>query len=78
VCSSDLPALTAMPRIYEFLAQFRGDMAAEALATEIEADLRGAKATLEVRRAEVPLEAGAIRDALLAAAANRPDFTGLR
>ena len=63
------PALTEMPRIYEFLAHFPCESAAAPLAERIEADLRGTEATLEIRRVDVPIDAAAILTALLSAAA---------
>ena len=63
------PALTEMPRIYEFLAHFPCETAAAPLAEQIEADLRETGATLEIRRADVPIDAAAILTALLTAAA---------
>jgi hypothetical protein len=64
------PALTEMPRIYEFLAHFLCETAAAPLAEQIEAALRETGATLEIRRADVPIDAAAILTALLTAAAN--------
>lgn len=72
------PALTWMPRIYEFLAHFRSESGAAMVANHLEADLQGTVATLEIRRAEVPVESSAIREALLAARARWPDLTGGR
>lgn len=66
------PALTCMPRIYEFLAQFRSEKGASVVADHLEADLQGTVATLEIRRAEVPLESSAILEALLMARASSP------
>ena len=63
------PALTEMPRIYEFLAHFPCESAAAPLAERIEADLRETGATLEIRRVDVPIDAAAILTALLSAAA---------
>jgi plasmid stabilization system protein ParE len=63
------PALTDMPRIYEFLAHFQSARAAAMLAQRLEVDLEGTAATLEIRRLEVPLESEAIRRALVEAAA---------
>ena len=63
------PALTEMPRIYEFLAHFPCESAAAPLAEEIEAGLRGIEARLEIRRLDVPIDAAAILTALLTAAA---------
>jgi hypothetical protein len=63
------PALTEMPRIYEFLAHFQCESAAVPLAEQIEADLRETGATLEIRRVDVPIDAAAILTALLTAAA---------
>jgi hypothetical protein len=65
------PALTEMPRIYEFLAHFQSARAAAILAQRLEADLEGTTATLEIRRVEVPLESEAIRRALLEAVAEK-------
>jgi hypothetical protein len=61
------PALTEMPRIYEFLAHFPCESAAAPLAEELEAGLRETGATLEIRRADVPIDAPAILTALLTA-----------
>jgi hypothetical protein len=66
------PALTEMPRIYEFLAHFPSKRAAAALAARLEADLAGLEATLEIRRQDVPLDGTAILEALLSAAAGGP------
>jgi hypothetical protein len=63
------PALTEMPRIYEFLAHFPCESAAAPLAEQLEAGLRETGATLEIRRADVPIDAAAILTALLTAAA---------
>jgi len=63
------PALTEMPRIYEFLAHFQSDRAAAILAQRLEADLEETAATLEIRRVEVAPESEAIRRALLEAVA---------
>jgi hypothetical protein len=65
------PALTEMPRIYEFLAHFQSSRAAAILAQRLEADLEGTAATLEIRRVEVPRESEAIRRALLEAVAEK-------
>jgi len=65
------PALTEMPRIYEFLAHFQSARAAAILAQRLEADLEGTTATLEIRRVEVPLESEVIRRALLEAVAEK-------
>jgi hypothetical protein len=65
------PALTEMPRIYEFLAHFQSSRAAAILAQRLEADLEGTAATLEIRRVEVPLESEAIRQALMEAVAEK-------
>ena len=65
------PALTEMPRIYEFLAHFQSGRAAAILAHCLQADLEGTTATLEIRRVEVPLESEAIRRALLEAVAEK-------
>jgi hypothetical protein len=65
------PALTEMPRIYEFLAHFQSSRAAAVLAQRLEADLEGTTATLEVRRVEVALESEAIRRALVEAVAEK-------
>lgn len=72
------PALTEMPRIYEFLAQFRSENGAAILATYLEADLQGTSTTLEIRRADVPLESDAIRQALVTAAAAGPEMDSRR
>jgi hypothetical protein len=72
------PVLAEMPKVYEFLAQFRSTYAAALLASRIAADLEGTGAILEIRRVEVPIEVAAIRDALVEAAANRPDFDDAR
>jgi hypothetical protein len=72
------PALTEMPRIYEFLAHFPSSSAAAGLAARLEADLGGTGATLEIRRVEVKVESAAILTALLAAAAGGPELTGRR
>lgn len=60
------PALVELPRVYEFLAQFRSVSAAGILARQLEADLRDTDAVLEVRGEEIPIEGTAIREALLA------------
>jgi hypothetical protein len=65
------PALTEMPRIYEFLAHFQSGRAAAILAQRLEADLEETTATLEIRRVEVALESEAIRRALLEAVAEK-------
>jgi len=65
------PALTEMPRIYEFLAHFQSSRAAAILAQRLEADLEGTAATLEIRRVEVALESEAIRQALMEAVAEK-------
>ena len=65
------PALTEMPRIYEFLAHFQSARAAAVLAQRLEADLEGTTATLEVRRVEVALESEAICRALMEAVAEK-------
>lgn len=65
------PALTEMPRIYEFLAHFQSGRAAAILAQRLQADLEETTATLEIRRVEVPLESEAIRRALLEAVAEK-------
>ncbi|HEU0094077.1 MAG TPA: hypothetical protein VFS78_18345, partial [Vicinamibacteria bacterium] len=65
------PALTEMPRIYEFLAHFQSARAASILAQRLEADLEETTATLEIRRVEVALESEAIRRALLEAVAEK-------
>ena len=65
------PALTEMPRIYEFLAHFQSSRAAAVLAQRLEADLEGTTATLEVRRVEVALESEAICRALMEAVAEK-------
>jgi len=65
------PALTEMPRIYEFLAHFHSSRAAAVLAHCLEAGLEGTTATLEIRRVEVALESEAIRRALLEAVAEK-------
>lgn len=67
------PALTEMPRNYEFLAHFRSENAAALVAQQMEADLRGAGVLLEIQRVEIALESEAIREALLLAAASRLD-----
>jgi hypothetical protein len=72
------PALTEMPRIYEFLAHFPSRNAAAVLAERLEADLRGTGAILEIRRVEVPIESASILTALLSAAASGPELTGRR
>jgi len=63
------PALTEMPRIYEFLAHFQSPRAAAVLAQRLAADLEGTTATLEVRRVEVALESEPICRALMEAVA---------
>jgi hypothetical protein len=65
------PALTEMPRIYEFLAHFQSSRAAAVLAQCLEAGLEGTTATLEVRRVEVALESETIRRALVEAVAEK-------
>jgi hypothetical protein len=65
------PALTEMPRIYEFLAHFQSARAASILAQRLEADLEGTTATLEIRRVEIALESEAIRRALMEAVAEK-------
>jgi hypothetical protein len=65
------PALTEMPRIYEFLAHFQSGRAAAILAHCLQEDLGETTATLEIRRVEVPLESEAIRRALLEAVAEK-------
>jgi plasmid stabilization system protein ParE len=70
------PALTEMPRIYEFLAHFQSASAAAVLAQRLEMDLAGLAATLEVRRLEVPAEGEAILRALVEAAAGGPEALG--
>jgi hypothetical protein len=65
------PALTEMPRIYEFLAHFQSSRAAAILAHCLEDGLVETTATLEIRRVEVPLESEAIRLALLEAVAEK-------
>ncbi|HEY8152393.1 MAG TPA: hypothetical protein VIK51_26040 [Vicinamibacteria bacterium] len=65
------PALTEMPRIYEFLAHFQSSRAAAVLAQRLEADLEETTATLEVRRVEVALESEAICRALMEAVAEK-------
>jgi hypothetical protein len=72
------PALTEMPRIYEFLAHFPSASAAAVLAQRLEMDLAGMAATLEVRRVEVPVDGEAILRALVEAAAAGPDVLGRR
>ena len=72
------PALTEMPRIYEFLAHFPSASAAAVLAQCMEMDLAGMAATLEVRRLEVPPDGEAICRALVEAAAEGPDVIGRR
>jgi hypothetical protein len=72
------PALTEMPRIYEFLAHFPSRAAAMTLAQRLEEDLRGTEATLEIRRTEVALDSEAIVTALLNAAGSGPDVAGRR
>ena len=67
------PALTEMPRIYEFLAHFQSASAAAVIAQRLEMDLVGMAATLEVRRQEVPTEGEAILRALVEAAAGGPE-----
>jgi hypothetical protein len=62
------PALTHMPRIYDFLARFSEAEAAAVLAGQLLGDLAGTDAVLEVERVEVPLRATAIAEALLTAA----------
>lgn len=69
------PALTDMPRIYEFLAHFRTETAAAVLASCLESELLETGAILEIRGTEVPIEGAAIRDALLAGTAIRPSPT---
>ena len=70
------PALTEMPRIYEFLAHFQSASGAAVLAQRLELDLAGMAAILEVRRAEVPAEGEAIQKALVEAAAGGPEAIG--
>jgi len=70
------PALTEMPRIYEFLAHFQTASAAAVLAQRLEMDLAGMAATLEVRKQEVPTEGEAILRALVEAAAGGPEALG--
>ena len=65
------PALTEMPRIYEFLAHFQSGRAAAILAHCLQEDLGETTATLEIRRVEVPLESEAIRRALREAVAEK-------
>jgi plasmid stabilization system protein ParE len=72
------PALTEMPRIYEFLAHFQTASAAAVLAQRLEMDLAGVAATLEIRRLEVPVEGEAILRALVEAAAGGPEALGRR
>jgi hypothetical protein len=61
------PALSHMPRIYDFMAQFSADGAAF-LAGVVASDLQGTDAVLEVQRVEVPIRAAVIAEALLSAA----------
>jgi len=70
------PALTEMPRIYEFLAHFQSASGAAVLAQRLELDLAGMAAILEVRRTEVPAEGEAIQKALVEAAAGGPEAIG--
>ena len=67
------PALIDMPRIYEFLAQFRTETAAAVLASCLESELLDTGAILEIRGSEVAIDGAVIRDALLAGTGIRPD-----
>ena len=70
------PALTEMPRSYEFLAHFQSASGAAVIAHCLELDLAGMAATLEVRKLEVPAEGDAILKALVEAAAGGPEAIG--
>jgi len=70
------PALTEMPRIYEFLAHFQSASGAAVIAQRLELDLAGMAAILEVRRTEIPAEGEAIQKALVEAAAGGPEAIG--
>jgi hypothetical protein len=70
------PALTEMPRIYEFLAHFQSASGAAVIAQRLELDLAGMAATLEVRKLEVPADGEAILKALVEAAAGGPEAIG--
>ena len=72
------PALTEMPRIYEFLAHFQSASGAAVIAHCLELDLAGMAATLEIRKLEVPAEGDAILKALVEAAAGGPEAIGRR
>jgi hypothetical protein len=72
------PALSNMPRIHEFLAQFGSENAAGILANRLCTDLQGTGATLEIGRVEVRMQSAAIRDALLMARAASAGVPSLR
>jgi hypothetical protein len=70
------PALTHMPRIYEFIAQFDSYKAVAVLAGRVWSALRGTDAVLEVQRVGVPLRTAAITEALLGARGAPPGPPG--
>jgi hypothetical protein len=63
------PALTHMPRIYEFMVRFGSENAAGVLALRLSTDLEATDAILEIGRVEVPILRTLIKEALLAASA---------
>src|SRR5262245_38085133 len=65
------PALRNMPRIHEFLVQFRSENAAGILAHRLWSDLQGTDATLDIGRDDVRMESAAIRHALVIACTPR-------
>jgi hypothetical protein len=63
------PTAKGEPGIYEFAVQFGSENAAAILANRLWNDLHGLGATLEIEGEAVPVQNGAIKDALLAAQA---------